>query len=520
MSDLTSEYRIGKSVSLGRVKELLREDLNLVQASTDQVEITYMDSFDWRIYSASGVIESENKNGSTLLRWREPNSHNDLCSVTTNKKIDFASNLPVGEMQKRLCKALKMRALLPQARLRVKRHHWLKLNKAQKTVLRIDVEDYQLWNEEKYSFQRLEKRIRCIPIRGYQNALKQADKVLRQTSIVQSTDMDIYLAALKAQGRMPGDYKPKLIISLTPDMRADEATKKMLLAMLDMLEANEGGVKNNIDSEFLHDFRIAVRKTRSAFSQVKGVFPQRVVDRYRKQFAWLGTLTSPARDMDVYLLKFEDYRNMLPAELHEHLHSLRDVIIDKKMSSYKTLSKGLEGKRYSRLLADYRKFLSAPVPAHTRLANADRPTKSVADKRIWKIYRRALKEGQAIDETSPDEDLHELRKTCKKLRYLIEFFQSLYDPEKMSHLIATLKKLQDNLGDFNDLHVQTGTLGEFLKDMESRGTVSHGTEQAIARLIEQFNSLQKEKRKEFAGRFTLFCEKENKQLYRQLFKTV
>ena len=473
---MTSEYRVRESVSLGCVNELMRDSLNLVETSTDQVEITYMDSFDWRIYSADGVIESENKNGSTLLRWRELNSHNDLCSVTTNKKIDFASNFPVGKMQKRLCKVLKVRALLPQLRLRVKRHHWVMLNKEQKTVVHIDIEDFQLWDEKKDTFHRLEKRIRLIPVRGYQNAIKQADKVLRRALIIESADMDIYLAALKAQGRVPGDYKPKSIIALTPDMRTDEATKTALLAMLDMLEANEAGVRNNLDSEFLHDFRIAVRKTRSAFNQIKGVFAKHIVDRYRNQFAWLGGLTGPARDMDVYLLKFEGYRNMLPAHLRKHLDPLRNVIIDKRDRSYKSLAKGLSGKRYSRLLSDYREFLTSPAPAKTRLPNANQPVKLVADQRILKMYRRAMKEGQAI----ADEDLHELRKTCKKLRYIIEFFQTLYDADRMNHLINALKILQDNLGDFNDLHVQKETLGELLEDMESMGPVSAETEQAVA----------------------------------------
>jgi len=517
MSKFTFEYRIGKSVSLGRVKKMLRDELNLVEASTDLVEITCMDSFDWRIYASSGVIESENNNGSTLLSWRTLNSHDYLFSVETNKKIDFAWNLPDGEMKKRLSKALKVRALLPQVVLRVKRNHWVKLDREQKTVVRAVLEDIQLWDKEKDSFRKLEIRIRLIPVRGYQKAIERAGKLLRNIAIVEQTDIDIYLTALTTQNRKPGDYKPKAVIPLLPEMRTDQATKAALLAMLNMLEANESGVRNNIDSEFLHDYRIAVRKTRSAFSQIKGVFPKHVVDRYRNQFAWLGGLTSPARDMDVYLLKLESYRNMLPKKLRIHLDPLRSVIVSKRDGSYKALAKALSGKRYHRLLSDYREFLTSPVPLQTRLPNASKPVKLVANQRIWKMYRRVMKEGKGINEKSPDEDLHELRKTCKKLRYLIEFFQSLYDADQMSHLIVFLKKLQDNLGDFNDLHVQKEALEGLLVDMENFGPVSAETEQAIAELIAQLDHLQMEKRKEFAGQFSLFCKKENKRLYRQLF---
>ena len=39
-----------------------------------------------------------------------------------------------------------------------------------------------------------------------------------------------------------------------------------------------------------------------------------------------------------------------------------------------------------------------------------------------------LRDGGAITPASPPESLHELRKRCKELRYLLEFFGSLYDP--------------------------------------------------------------------------------------------
>ncbi|MDX2505327.1 MAG: CHAD domain-containing protein [Gammaproteobacteria bacterium] len=513
------EYEIGKSVSIGRAKEMLRDDLRLVEISTDLVETTYMDSFDWRLYSASAVIESEQKNGSTLLRWRDLNSHNFLYSETTTNKIGFASKLPVGAMQERLSKVLKLRALLSKVCLRVKRYHWVKLDREEKTVLKVTLEEYKLWDNEKASFQKMGRRIRLKPIRGYQNPLKQADKILKTTSLVEPASIDIYLAALKYLGREPGDYKPKSIIHLPHDMRTDEATKKLLLSMLDMLNANEDGVRNNIDSEFLHDFRIAVRKSRSAFNQIKNVFPRNVAERFRKQLAWLGTLTSPARDMDVYLLKIGDYRYMLPVELRGHLEPLRDVIVKQRKSNYNLLVRGLNGKRYERFLSDYRKFLHLPVPVHTTLLNAPKPVKEVSDQRIWKMYRRVMKEGQAITLTSPDEELHELRKTCKKLRYLIEFFQSLYDSKQMAHLIETLKKLQDNLGDFNDLHVQMGKICELRECMKMQGPVSEETDNVIAKLNEKLNSLQSEKRKEFSGKFRQFCEKGNINLYKQLFKS-
>ena len=78
-------------------------------------------------------------------------------------------------------------------------------------------------------------------------------------------------------------------------------TKIVLHRLLDTMLANETGTREDIDSEFLHDFRVSVRRTRSAISQIKGVIPQKILDRFRPEFTWLGQITGPTRDMDVYL---------------------------------------------------------------------------------------------------------------------------------------------------------------------------------------------------------------------------
>ena len=55
-----------------------------------------------------------------------------------------------------------------------------------------------------------------------------------------------------------------------------------------------------------------------------------------------------------------------------------------------------------------------------------------------------VKMGTAIDDDTPAEDLHELRKVGKELRYLLEFFASLYPAEVVKPLVKSLKGLQDH----------------------------------------------------------------------------
>ena len=309
----------------------------------------------------------------------------------------------------------------------------------------------------------------------------------------------------------------KLNLGLDPAMRADEASKLIMHRLLDIMMQNEAGTRIGTDTEFLHDFRVAIRRTRSALSQIKAVFPKQIVDRYKTEFAWLGQITTPSRDLDVYLLTFDEYRDSLPLSMQADIEPLRDFLIRHQKLENKALVKALDSARYRRIITNWRSFLEQPVNERSTLKNAGRPVLDVACERIWRIYRVALKEGNAINAESPAEALHELRKTCKKLRYLMEFFQSLYPSSDIKELIRILKTLQDNLGDFQDYEVQVSTLKKFSHQMVDEGRVPPDTLLAMGILIDGLERRQRQAREEFSGRFAGFSQQHNQERFRQLF---
>src|SRR5205814_6144881 len=96
----------------------------------------------------------------------------------------------------------------------------------------------------------------------------------------------------------------KISVQLDPHQPAAVAVATVLASLLDTLEANVPGTIADIDTEFLHDLRIAVRRTRSALKLAGDVLPAGLAARFRPGFKWLGDLTTPTRDLDVYLLGF------------------------------------------------------------------------------------------------------------------------------------------------------------------------------------------------------------------------
>jgi CHAD domain-containing protein len=323
--------------------------------------------------------------------------------------------------------------------------------------------------------------------------------------------------ALAAAGRRPGDYSSRLDYHLDPDKRADASAKEILLGLLDTMEANVGGSRANLDSEFLHDLRVAARRTRSALTQIKSVFAPELVEEYKARFAWLQQVTGPVRDLDVYLLDFDNYRNSLPAPLQPHLEPMREFLADHYDATQKKLARALGSAKFKSLLKSWRAFLEAPVPERSTVPNAMRPTKEVADACIWRMYRRVRKEGRAITAHSPVEELHELRKSCKKLRYLLEFFRSLYPKKQVRGPIKMLKVLLDNLGKFQDLAVQADHLRGMAQQMRDEGRAETDTLLAMGVLVGDLFNRQEQARVEFAQIFAAFDTEDRKVLFRQLF---
>ena len=81
----------------------------------------------------------------------------------------------------------------------------------------------------------------------------------------------------------------------------------MLANLADTIEANRPGTIDDIDEEFLHELRVAVRRTRSVLAESKGVLPDDVRDAQREAFGELGQQTGPARDLDVYVVGWDAY---------------------------------------------------------------------------------------------------------------------------------------------------------------------------------------------------------------------
>ena len=506
MTAIPLHFVLPENLTASKLLKKLGKKLDF-QIVTQQYTIkTFYDSFDWRLYNADMVCEFNHSQIESQLNLLDRKSGALIASEQMQDIPAFSECFPKGRLKKHLETSLDMRALLPVCHLQYEAYRLNILNKDKKTVLRIQIDEYEL----------LANCIRLLPLKGYEKAAKKVSEFLQESLELKPADNTVLNTALKLQGRKVKDYSSKLEIKLKPKMRADEASIVIYRHLLKAMQVNEARTIADTDTEFLHDFRVAVRRTRSGLSQIKNTLPATAVSQHAGFFSWLGQITGLTRDLDVYLLSYKKYKEAIPISLREDISPLYDFLKHKQALAQKELVDKLESSEYRKQLTAWEQYLKEPLPKKGKETHANISIKELADQRIWKVYKRILKDGEAINESSPPEALHDLRKVCKKLRYLMEFFQSLYTEEDMKASLKALKGFQTVLGDFQDYEIQEGNIKQFSEEMMANN-VSANTLLAMGVLVQYLDTMRCRARNDFARQFAAFNQGENRSAFKMLF---
>lgn len=313
------------------------------------------------------------------------------------------------------------------------------------------------------------------------------------------------------------DAKPK--IAIASDTTAFDAANKIIGAHIPIARANEHGIIADYDTEFLHDYRIQLRKIRSVVSLFQGIYDHAQTADLKARFSAIMAPTGPLRDLDVYLLEKQAYYELLPQNLHKGLNTLYNIFANQRQAEQIKLSHYLRSQPYQQEIKTLAAMFS-PAQAQTLAQgpNATLAAHDYASRLIWKRYRKVCKIAASIDANTPDAKVHDLRIQCKKLRYLMEFFSTVFPPTAFKKLLKSLKGLQDNLGLFNDYSIQQVSLQKALLALsESQGDDNLEVAQSIGALIAVLHNRQLKERAKIAKSFTQFNSPEIQQTFSELF---
>uniref|UniRef100_E6QRP1 CHAD domain-containing protein n=1 Tax=mine drainage metagenome TaxID=410659 RepID=E6QRP1_9ZZZZ len=310
----------------------------------------------------------------------------------------------------------------------------------------------------------------------------------------------------------------RLNFNFSASMRTDEAARAIMQQLLVMMNTAVVCVQTGVDPECLHNFRIAVRRQHALLGQLRGVIPQRNKQQLSRGFAWLNEVTGRTRDLDIYLYMLEAHKIKLASAVYDDLALLREFLQHQRQLAHRQLVRQLKSLRYTKLIANWVAYLASPLPVRSKLPHAQRPLSDFANERIWHMLRRVRKQGNAIQADSPPQDLHALRKSCKKLRYLIEFFQSSYPATAIKRLLNVLALLQDVLGEYQDLQVQQAFVVTFQQQAPARTPMMQRTLDAVDLMRDKLEKRKIKLRKSFRRHFSGFMEARQQKIFKQLFK--
>lgn len=466
-----------------------------------QSKVAFYDTFEWGIWFGQRLLcQSE---GQLRLCERDHDWIGDLRRATpmaAGHVPRFTSDFPEGDLRRELEPLVGIRALVRVARLWIQEQPVELLNREEKTVFRFDLTALFPEGEAAEPFYRL---CHFRPLRGYEAEAAKAIEILRTVGAREIGEGPLAIF-LGEQGSPPRFYTLRPSFDLRPDLPVRETARRIIHRMLAIARENEAGIRDDIDTEFLHDYRICLRKIRSVLSLLKGIYPEEKTNELKAFFAHCCDATNKLRDLDVYLLAREQYTQMLPETLRPPLQGVFHDFERERRRAFRKVVRDLSSTDYRASMEKVERFFSTPVDIPESDVSRE-PAGPLIASRIYRRYKQILKIERGLGSDTPDEVLHKVRIHCKKLRYLIEFFSELLPEGETEQIEKQLRRLQTCLGVFNDCSVQQRSLLQYWERKRKESGSHEGLALCIGGLVALLYHDQQEERNRFHNTLDDFC---------------
>lgn len=486
-----------------RTDDLVRSlcEAGLSVESRGPVRRTLLDTFDRRLHRAGLVLELAEGDRSRLLL-RGPGTPPVATIVT--RPPTFASDLPAGPFRLRLAAVTDVRALCPVLTASAEQATLTRRNRDGKALVSVTVNgDLGVPNVA----------VELEQLAGYSGAAAKMAARLSRMGLrpVEGTLFDLVARATgqDIHRRPPGPTVP--LDRSTPSGTAFAAVLGNLAAAV---EANRQGTVDDVDPEFLHDLRVAVRRARVVVGEGAAVLDPPTRAWGRDELRWLAGRTSEPRDYDVLVLEWGSYVSGLDDPAAAALAPLHRHITRRRKAAHADLVADLGSPRYAALMDRWREDLAGATVHHG--PDAATPIGRVVAGRLRRAHRGLVNRGRAITDATPAPELHELRKDAKRLRYILECFGGTMPAAPRKAFVQRMKVLQDNLGEFQDTEVHAAELARLGGELAGSGGAAGPTLVALGRLVEQLGARQQAARRQFASAFATYDSKETRLLLGQV----
>lgn len=510
-------YSVPENLPLSELKAWLSGDQLLKIAPSEDIDRTYLDTFDWRLFSSGTVLELTARSRDYLLTWRKLETGEILINAVVKIPPKFANDIVAPGLRRQLKEVLEDRTLLQHVSITSDTQTLSLLNEEKKTVMRVELRRDRVTVPRSTKYFKLPSYIYLFPYRGYEEIYNKRLSRLTKKGKLETVTKDPIVNALNCLEISPGEYNNRPQFELSPEQPAYGALCTIQNIFRKIMNNNIEGACNDKDPEFLHDFLLAVRRTRCLLNRYSSVFSDKELNLIQQDFDWIEQAATPIRDLDISLSHFDDFVLRVDKEHKNALQPLYQFLKSEKTAQQRKMRVPLESPRYVRLMKKWRAFLKRDITDLDLSLDAKKPILEIASRCIWDIYQDVILMGKAITDKSPANSLLELHQISKRLGYQMEIFQTLYPAKKLAPLLKIQTSLQENLNAFHDLNVQYNDLLDDRKRMKREQRTMPIWLEAIDQLAAEINSERKEERRKFHDCYERLAGKKMQKRFRSLF---
>jgi CHAD domain-containing protein len=431
---------------------------------------------------------------------------------------EFAARLPVGALRDQVERIAAVRRLHPVAKVEENASRYWILDDEEKARVRLRFAALRVRDPERPDrVVEVPAVLRVAEVPGYHRDFHEVIRFLGEERRLQPVADDAAAQAMAALGYRAGTTA-KIAVAMLPEDPSPRVALSIQRSLLEVMEANLAGIRSDSDTEHLHDFRVAVRRSRTLLKTFRTLLTGPEVEAIRGALEWLGGETGPTRDADVHLLTLDRAAENLPPGEREALRPLIEHLSARRQAEWMGLLESLDSPQFSRLVEQIEAF-SDPEGEFARGCPEIPTIGDFAAQQLADGYRRLLERGRKLRRHSPDAAVHRARIQGKRLRYLLEFFRSLYPPKRIDPVIKSLRRLQDELGSFNDASVQEQVLRDLARDRVAQGGANADELIALGRLVDRLEREKERCRAGAARRFARFDSGTTRERFERLWRT-
>ncbi len=434
----------------------------------------YLDTFEWTLLKSGLALRFRRVDGRQFYTMKSVGTMTEGVAdrfeleIPVGREIPDPTVVPVKQVRSRVDPVIWPRKLIEQVKVRTDRRTFTLTSRGGTRIeLAFDSTRFQARGLNARQTAARLYELEAELIRGGAGELTRiARHVTERFACCPSEKSKLETAMERLKIRVPSK-KPPEHLKVHRDDRIDLAVRKILSFQLRRIEEHLPGVHLDIDTEFVHQARVATRRMRSALRLFQGSLPNKTAEHFRVELGWIAEALGDVRDLDVFLLNLPRVFTTIESATPRQQMALERWVVDHRVTPLETLKAALASNRFRSLRSRLGTYLGTPLPKHPHGPLALKSVGETAPVIILEKYSAVISRGRKVLQNPRLKNFHKLRIQMKRLRYACEFVAPAYE-ESLDPFINRTVAIQDCLGELQDTVFTQAFIDRIIRDWKGK----------------------------------------------------